>query len=268
MLGFPSLLLQKFGPRKGCAASAHCSDQGFEMALSKTEVNLRRLLAAAPQQHNQAKLIYYVSTLREQLEQLAGETTPEGLPRVSKAILNDYSEKIEAVASRLAASLLDVQETQEPLEATTLGKSSSKTQQDQSTSYGLRRRYVPSLNDEDRPPGNIETDSSGPVKLDVTAQAHIEKHRKLQEDLTDEMVDLAKQLKESSLLMSHSIQNTEKILDSTEHAVEHSLARTSHASKRAMEINSESFKTTCLTWLIIFVMTSIFIMVVLLIRVT
>lgn len=36
----------------------------------------------------------------------------------------------------------DVQETQEPLEATTLGKSSSKTQQDQSLSYGLRRRFV------------------------------------------------------------------------------------------------------------------------------
>lgn len=36
-------------------------------------------------------------------------------------------------------------------------------------------------------------------------------YRKLQEDLTDEMVELAKQLKESSLVMSHSIQNTEKV---------------------------------------------------------
>lgn len=35
--------------------------------------------------------------------------------------------------------------------------------------------------------------------------------RKLQEDLTDEMVELAKQLKEGSLLMSQSIQNTEKV---------------------------------------------------------
>lgn len=33
----------------------------------------------------------------------------------------------------------------------------------------------------------------------------------LQEDLTDEMVVLAKQLKQSSLLMSQSIQNTEKV---------------------------------------------------------
>jgi len=33
----------------------------------------------------------------------------------------------------------------------------------------------------------------------------------LQEDLTDEMVVLAKQLKESSLMMSQSLQNTEKV---------------------------------------------------------
>lgn len=110
------------------------------MGISKTEVNLRRLLAAAPEQQNQAKLSHvrpiksrsehltcklsvfhylllsgatnffseltlfcylclrrlypsdcgflnvfwicqYVATLREQLEQLAEERTPEGLPR-------------------------------------------------------------------------------------------------------------------------------------------------------------------------------------------
>lgn len=35
--------------------------------------------------------------------------------------------------------------------------------------------------------------------------------RKLQEDLTDEMVDLARELKERSLLMSQSVKNTEKV---------------------------------------------------------
>ena len=35
--------------------------------------------------------------------------------------------------------------------------------------------------------------------------------RKLQEDLTDEMVVLARQLKESSLLVNRSVQNTEKV---------------------------------------------------------
>ncbi|MFS8004744.1 putative vesicle transport protein, Use1 [Helianthus anomalus] len=87
------------------------------MGLSKTEINFRRLLAAAPQQHHQSKLIHYVSTLRELLEQLAAdaERTPEGLPR------------------------------------------------------------------------------------------------KLQEDLTDEMVGLARQLKESTLMMNQSIKNIEKV---------------------------------------------------------
>lgn len=37
------------------------------------------------------------------------------------------------------------------------------------------------------------------------------KNRKLQEDLTDEMVGLARQLKESSLVMSRSLENTEKV---------------------------------------------------------
>lgn len=36
-------------------------------------------------------------------------------------------------------------------------------------------------------------------------------NRKLQEDLTDEMVGLARQLKESSLMMNRSINNTEKV---------------------------------------------------------
>ncbi|CAB4262942.1 unnamed protein product [Prunus armeniaca] len=37
------------------------------------------------------------------VEQEAEERTPESLPRVSRAILSDYSEKIEAIASKLAA---------------------------------------------------------------------------------------------------------------------------------------------------------------------
>ncbi|KAK7827360.1 uncharacterized protein LOC112037200 isoform X1 [Quercus suber] len=241
------------------------------MGMSKTEVNLKRLLAAAPQQKNQAKLVHYVATLREQLEQLAEERTSEGLPRVSKAVVNDYSEKIEAIASKLAAPLTtpDTQVSQEPLEETAVNESPSKTGENHILpTPRLRRRFVPASNSEDRIHDTTEADSSAPVKLDAAAQVHIEKHRKLQEDLTDEMVGLARQLKESSLMMSNSLQSTEKILDSTEQAVEHSLASTGHANVRATKIYSESSKTSCFTWLAIFAMTCIFIMVVLLIRVT
>nr|GME06787.1 uncharacterized protein LOC109148002 [Ipomoea batatas] len=235
--------------------------------LSKTEVNLRRLLATAPQQQNQAKLIHYVATLREQLEQLAEERTPEGLPRVSKAKVNEYSEKIEAIAAKVAVT---VEEPQSPL-ADIYSAETCKAEGESaphSPTGGLRRRFAPPSNAKDTSHEKVGADQSAPVKLDDAAWTHIDKHRKLQESLTDEMVVLARQLKESSLMMSQSVKNTEKILDSTEKAVEHSLASTGHASSRAMEVYSQSFKTTCFTWLLIFAMTCIFIMVVLLIRVT
>ncbi|KAK9939183.1 hypothetical protein M0R45_015889 [Rubus argutus] len=238
------------------------------MKISKTEVNLRRLLAAAPQQQNQATLSHYVATLREQVEQLAEERKLEGLSRVSKAVLSDYSEKIVAIASKLAATPLpNMQEPQESLARIYVKANISETG-DNVPSPGLRRRFVPNSNIQDGTRETVSVDSSSPVKLDAAAQAHMEKHRKLQEDLTDEMVGLARQLKESSLMMSYSLQNTEMILDSTEKAVESSLASTGHATARASDIYSKTSKTKCFTWLLIFVMTCIFIMVVLLIRVT
>ncbi|XP_042497793.1 uncharacterized protein LOC122076524 isoform X4 [Macadamia integrifolia] len=79
-----------------------------------------------------------------------------------------------------------------------------------SPSAGLRRRFLPPIKSQDRTHEISESDQSTPIKLDAAAQAHIEKHRKLQEDLTDEMVGLARQLKESSLLMNRSLQDTEK----------------------------------------------------------
>ncbi|GAY58064.1 hypothetical protein CUMW_184230 [Citrus unshiu] len=225
------------------------------MGISKTEINLRRLLAAAPQQQNQAKLIHYVATLREQLEQLAEERTPEGLPRPCTYLLELFPQNIKGSDALRSNSL-----------KTSTSKSDGETQAP--SSPGLRRRFVPASNLGDRTQGTVDADTSEPVKLDAQAHAHIEKQRKLQESLTDEMVGLARQLKESSLLISQSVQNTEKVLDSTEKAIEQSLASTGHTNMRAMKIYSESSKTTCFTWLLMLVMTCIFIMVVLLIRVT
>ncbi|XP_010534531.1 PREDICTED: uncharacterized protein LOC104810051 [Tarenaya hassleriana] len=239
------------------------------MGISKTEINLRRLLAAAPKQQNQAKLMHYVATLREQLEQLAEEKTPEGLPRFPKAKVNEYSEMIEAIASRIAAQVPDARVSDELSAKDSTMESPSRAEDDvrNPTSPQLRRRFVPASSKEEYH-GDLDADASKPVKLDAAAQLHIEKHRKLQEDLTDEMVVLARQLKESSLMISQSVQNTEKILDSTEEAIEQSLASTGHANVRASKIYSETSKTTCFQWLLIFAMTCVFIMVVLLIRVT
>ncbi|KAF5810591.1 putative vesicle transport protein, Use1 [Helianthus annuus] len=240
------------------------------MGLSKTEINFRRLLAAAPQQHHQSKLIHYVSTLRELLEQLAAERTPEGLPRISKATLSDYSEKIEAIAANLASSELNIEESPEPLTTEiSVNRKTTKTEEHSvSPSAGLRRRVVPPSTVEDRSQNTDDATDSAAIKLDAAAQAHITKHRKLQEDLTDEMVGLARQLKESTLMMNQSIKNTDKILDSTEEAVERSLASTGRANTQAMDIYSQSSKTSCFTWLVMLLMTCIFVMVVLLIKLT
>ncbi|KAI8543328.1 hypothetical protein RHMOL_Rhmol08G0208400 [Rhododendron molle] len=212
--------------------------------------------------------LQYVATLRDQLEELAEEKTSDGLPRIPKALVNDYSEKIEAIASKLAVPMSTMQESEKPSTVASVKESPSKTEGEILTSPKLRRRFVPQSSVEDRPHNYANTDHSAPVKLDTVAQTHIQKHRKLQEDLTDEMVGLAQQLKESSLVMTQSIKNTKKVLDSTEKAVEHSLASTGRVNTRAMDIYSKTFKTTCFTWLVMFVMTCIFIMVVLLIRVT
>ncbi|CAL5013733.1 unnamed protein product [Urochloa decumbens] len=229
------------------------------MRLNKVEVNLRRLLEAAPRQQNPAKLVHYVTTARELLEQLGAETTPEGISSVSKAKLSDYSEKIEALAARLAASVPENEKQVVESREEEISEEIAKSESPISLSSGLRRRSA-----HQERTGDI----GAPIKLDAEAQAHIEKHRKLQEDLTDEMVELARQLKESSLMMNQSVQETEKILDSTERAVEHSLASTGRATSRAAEVYSLTSKTTCFQWLLIFLMTCMFVMVVLLIRIT
>ncbi|XP_076926814.1 uncharacterized protein LOC143590117 [Bidens hawaiensis] len=235
------------------------------MGLTKTEINFKRLLAAAPHQQNKHKLLHYVATLREQLEQIELERTPDGLPRVSKALVNDYSLKIEAIAAILATPEVPFRELRVYTSANE--NINNKKEEESITSPGLRRRLVPSSSFRGQD-SSESSDSTSPVKLDAAAQTLITKHRKLQEDLTDEMVILARQLKENSLKMNKSIQNTERILDSTEKAVEHSLASTGRANTQATTMYSASFKTSCFTWLVMFVMLCIFVMVVLLIKAT
>ncbi|KAG6520380.1 hypothetical protein ZIOFF_017429 [Zingiber officinale] len=270
------------------------------MGLSKTEVNLRRLLEAAPRQQNKTKLIHVSVTMGTLIDAflflhnsgINNACCLFPVILISKAKLNEYSEKIEALAAKLAAPLVETEEVSHVSEEASSGTHEAANHT--SSSSVLRRRTTKVIQELDKSPtARLESkesrdeakerDSTEPVKLDAPAIAHIEKHRKLQEDLTDEMVGLARQLKESSLLMNKSLQDTEKasqffsfpsfcsanfILDSTENAVEHSLASTSRANKRAMEVYSESFKTSCFTWIVIFVMTCVFFMVVLLIRVT
>jgi len=75
----------------------------------------------------------------------------------------------------------------------------------------------------------------------------VQKYRELQEGLTDEMVVLAAQLKDSSVLMDVSLWDTEHILGSAEAALEHTLASTDNVNMRAGRLYSQSWQTNCLT---------------------
>uniref|UniRef100_A0A0V0HR06 Putative ovule protein n=2 Tax=Solanum TaxID=4107 RepID=A0A0V0HR06_SOLCH len=148
------------------------------MGMSKTEVNLKRLLVTAPQQQNQAKLIHYVATLRELLEQLAEERNPDGLPRISKAKVNEYAENIEAVAAKLAVPTSDVHTPKEPEGEISSSGTPKAEGSVNSASEGLRRRFGVHSNNEEKSRDTIDSDqSSAAVKLDDAARTHIEKHR-------------------------------------------------------------------------------------------
>lgn len=250
----------------------------LEMGFSKTEIKLRRLLASASNQENQAKLIHYVATLRELLAQLTGESTPGGLPSISTSQAKEYAEKIDTLAAKIGSNpLLEASECSKVSDINQIKdvpKREGKQIADEaivastSSTPVLRKRHIYNNEEQSKSQEGVTAKTESPIKLDAPSQRHIEKHRKLQEDLTDEMVGLAQQLKETSLMMNQSLLDTEKILGSTEQAVDHSLASTNNVNERAGLIYSQSFKTSCISWLIIFIMSCMFLLVVLLIRIT
>lgn len=248
------------------------------MGSSKTEIKLKRLLATALNQENETKLIHYVATSRELLAQLTGESTRKGLPSISTSQAKEYAEKIDALAARIGSdSLLEASKRPKVSDTNQIEdvpKREGKQIADEisfastSSTPTLRKRHIHNNEEQSKGQVGVTAKTEPPIKLDAQSQRHIEKHRKLQEDITDEMVGLAHQLKETSLMMNQSLLDTEKILDSTEQAVDHSLASTNNVNERAGLIYSQGFKTSCLSWIIIFVMFCMFVLVVLLIRIT
>lgn len=259
-------------------ASEFGREKELEMGLSKTEIKLKRLLASAANQENETKLKHYVATLRELLAQLTGESSREGLPSISTSQAKQYAEKIDALAARIGSdSLLEASEhpkVPDTNQIEDVPKREGKQIADEisfastSSTPMIRQRHIHNNEKQSKGQVGVTAKAESPIKLDAQSERHIEKHRKLQENLTDEMVGLAHQLKETSLMMNQSLLDTDKILGSTERALDHSLASTNGVNERAGKIYSQSFKTSCLSWLIIFVMSCMFLLVVLLIRIT
>jgi SNARE protein 1 len=113
-----------------------------------------------------------------------------------------------------------------------------------------------------------KVDQKGGVKLQDATNELVDKHRQIQDALIGEMAMFSEQMKNNSLLMEKSLKDTERVLDSTEEAVEHSLSATNRANLRAGFIYKSSWKTGCFTWLMLFLMCLIFIFMIGVIRMT
>lgn len=149
------------------------------MGISKTEVNLLRLLDSAPRQQNQAKLIHYVTTSRELLEKLAAENTSEGISSTAIGRLNEYSERFEELAARLASLVPGYENAVEAIRKEESYLEGEQIRSPIALSPGLRRRLTAQLEIE-QPTNAKERNVAEPLRLDAAAQANIEKHRNLQ----------------------------------------------------------------------------------------
>lgn len=253
------------------------------MGVSKAEVKLRRLLAAQSHQSNDVKLVHYVATMRDLLTELTGDPSHQDLPTIPAAKAREYAHRIELVAEKLKGRAMpDVMDTKiteiQSRPSPTLrdsGRSPQTLQSSQSSQSGPTRRVenAPGLGSPTMRrrlrgfESSIKQGGEG-ARVDSATHSLIQKHREIQEGLTDEMVVLSAQLKDSSMLMDLALKETEKVLDSTENAVEHSLASTNRANLRVGHLAKQSWKTSCLTWLLLFMVFGMFLFMVFLIRVT
>ncbi|KAL2651821.1 hypothetical protein R1flu_019949 [Riccia fluitans] len=240
------------------------------MGISQAEVRLRRLLAAAARQENEAKLLHYVAYMREQLALLTG-TGGEGLNQelrhISEVEASQYARSIDEIAERIDSSTLP--DIWESLRSGKDGEMDLKPTQNvdldepvlapQTLSPTLRRRRL----QREQEGRKVEC-----RKLDSATHETVDKHRRIQEALTDEMAQLSEQLKNNSYLMEKTLRDTAHYVDDTDAAIEHNLAATNRVNERAGIIYKSNWKTSCYTWLILILMIFVFIFMVGVIRLT
>jgi SNARE protein 1 len=234
------------------------------MGVSKAEVNLKRLLRAQVHQTNDAKLVHYVATMRSLLADLTGDPQHQELATIPASRAREYAHQIDAVAERLRGR---GEIAQDPIVEPSPNPNPDFRPEEKQFSTSYVPAPVPSMRRRLR--GDDAAAKAAPVvRVDASLQSLVHRHRQLQEGLTDEMVMLSAQLKEGSLLMDQALHETDRVLESTEDAVEASLASTNRANVRMGSLSSQSWKTSCLTWLILFVVFGMFMFMVVLIRVT
>ncbi|GBG78465.1 hypothetical protein CBR_g26495 [Chara braunii] len=265
------------------------------MMQSKAEINLQRLLRSCEKMGEEmddeelaedAKLKSYVTSLRQQLSALLGEGVHQSLPSISGSKAAEYRNRIDALSQKLGKQkeLSDSAVRGENKESgqgegkgeeaigAAVSPSSNASQGAPTTRPSTLRQRQKGGATKNESPGTWEkVDASGNSsvsRLDASAERFIQKHRELQETLTDEMVELAGQLKLNSLMFDQAVKSADKTLDDTDVLMERNLAATNRVNKTASETYSTGSKTSWMTWIIVFLMCIIFMMMVFLIRIT
>eukprot|EP00897_Mesotaenium_endlicherianum_P005509 jgi/Mesen1/4987/ME000248S04266 len=271
--------------------------------VTKAEVNFQRLLNCCEKQASEkspdelkydAKFYAYVSVLQEQLTALQGGGIQRTLPSIESDRAADFWKRIDSLSQLVDKQALpglwqvrpntaeyQLHPTVETASSAGGGHTnfSTKRRGGYDTVGGgfesaaappsaRRRSNVPSRDTAATETAWSSGNSRERLQLDDSARALIDKNRDLQEAITDDMLGLMGQLKANALLANASLQDSEKVLDRTSMAMEHSLAGTKHAKSRAGKVNSRGWFTTIIQWLLILFICWMFLGMILLIRIT
>ncbi|GJP52421.1 hypothetical protein CLOM_g11536 [Closterium sp. NIES-68] len=125
----------------------------------------------------------------------------------------------------------------------------------------LRGRHGPSSKDRQ----SIPLPGSS---LDDSSRAIITTHKNLHEELSDQMLTLAGQMKANSLAMEQKVKSSNKVLDATEESMERNVASLSRANQRASRLARQGFCTGCWTWMAMIVLLTMFVGMIMFIKMT
>ena len=108
----------------------------------------------------------------------------------------------------------------------------------------------------------------GGVKISQSGDAHLRRQRETQEQLTDEMLELAGGIKANSLAMERSLLDSKRELDAVEGSLDKNLAGVKNGRKRQKAIYETNRKGGCWTWIVLIAVGLVFTWVVLYMRFT
>ena len=108
----------------------------------------------------------------------------------------------------------------------------------------------------------------GGVKISDAGDAHIARQRAAQEELTDEMLELAGGIKANSLAMEASLRESRRELDVVEGSLDRNLAGVKKERSRQKAIYETNRRGGCWTWIVLVLVGVVFTWVVMYMRFT